>query len=197
MVAIQRLSRFHRITSKGFEKPMPKMRQTPCGPICRLGLLMIRAMPLGSIKTDCCTIPCTLRCGWKTGGLVARSVAYADRTSGGHDRNRLADLCAASAANARGDRGGLSSDEMVVRGRAIAGSNGNATPRTRPSRRAAERFGLSYEGIFRQAGVVKGRNRDTAWFAAIDGEWPALRAAFETWLSTRTTSTPRGVRSNV
>ncbi|MEM9426862.1 MAG: GNAT family protein [Pseudomonadota bacterium] len=52
----------------------------------------------------------------------------------------------------------------------------------RPSRRAAERFGLSYEGVFRQAAVVKGRNRDTAWFAAIDGEWPALRKAFETWL---------------
>ncbi|HPD93728.1 MAG TPA: GNAT family protein [Pararhodobacter sp.] len=51
-----------------------------------------------------------------------------------------------------------------------------------PSRRAAQRFGLSYEGIFRQAGVVKGRNRDTAWFAAIDREWPALQAAFETWL---------------
>ncbi|MFN3953199.1 MAG: GNAT family N-acetyltransferase [Pararhodobacter sp.] len=51
-----------------------------------------------------------------------------------------------------------------------------------PSRRAAERFGLSYEGVFRQAGVVKGRNRDTAWFAAIDSEWPALRAAFEHWL---------------
>ena len=51
------------------------------------------------------------------------------------------------------------------------------------SRRAAERFGFSYEGVFRQAGVVKGRNRDTAWFAAIDGEWPALRAAFETWLA--------------
>lgn len=50
------------------------------------------------------------------------------------------------------------------------------------SRRAAERFGLSFEGIFRQAAVVKGRNRDTAWFAAIDGEWPALRAAYETWL---------------
>lgn len=54
--------------------------------------------------------------------------------------------------------------------------------RNLPSRRAAERLGLSYEGIFRQAGVVKGRNRDTAWFAAIDAEWPALRAAFETWL---------------
>ena len=51
------------------------------------------------------------------------------------------------------------------------------------SRRAAQRFGFSYEGVFRQAGVVKGRNRDTAWFAAIDAEWPALRAAFETWLT--------------
>ena len=51
-----------------------------------------------------------------------------------------------------------------------------------PSRRAAQRLGLSYEGIFRQAAVVKGRNRDTAWFAAIDKEWPALREAFETWL---------------
>ena len=50
------------------------------------------------------------------------------------------------------------------------------------SRRAAERFGLSYEGIFRQAAVIKGRNRDTAWFAAIDKEWPAIREAFETWL---------------
>ena len=51
------------------------------------------------------------------------------------------------------------------------------------SRRAAQRLGLSFEGVFRQAAVVKGRNRDTAWFAAIDGEWPALRAAFETWLA--------------
>ena len=50
------------------------------------------------------------------------------------------------------------------------------------SRRAAERFGFSYEGIFRQAAVVKGENRDTAWFASIDREWPALREAFETWL---------------
>jgi RimJ/RimL family protein N-acetyltransferase len=50
------------------------------------------------------------------------------------------------------------------------------------SRRAAQRLGLSYEGVFRQATVVKGRNRDTAWFAAIDKEWPALRAAYEAWL---------------
>lgn len=52
-----------------------------------------------------------------------------------------------------------------------------------PSRRAAERLGFSYEGIFRQAAVVKGRNRDTAWFAMIDKEWPELRAAYQTWLS--------------
>ena len=50
------------------------------------------------------------------------------------------------------------------------------------SRRAGQRLGLSFEGVFRQAGVVKGRNRDTAWFAAINAEWPALRAAYDTWL---------------
>jgi RimJ/RimL family protein N-acetyltransferase len=50
------------------------------------------------------------------------------------------------------------------------------------SRRAAERLGLTYEGTFRQASVYKGRSRDTAWYAAIDSEWPRLRAAFETWL---------------
>jgi RimJ/RimL family protein N-acetyltransferase len=52
-----------------------------------------------------------------------------------------------------------------------------------PSRRAAQRLGLSFEGVFRQATVVKGRNRDTAWFAAIDAEWPALARAFQTWLA--------------
>jgi len=52
-----------------------------------------------------------------------------------------------------------------------------------PSRRAAQRLGFSYEGIFRQAVVVKGRNRDTAWFAMIDKEWPALREAYQAWLS--------------
>jgi RimJ/RimL family protein N-acetyltransferase len=50
------------------------------------------------------------------------------------------------------------------------------------SRRAAQRLGLSYEGIFRQATVYKGRNRDSAWYAAIDREWPALKCAFERWL---------------
>lgn len=43
-----------------------------------------------------------------------------------------------------------------------------------PSRAAAQRLGFSFEGIFRQAVIVKGRNRDTAWYAAIDSEWPAL-----------------------
>jgi RimJ/RimL family protein N-acetyltransferase len=52
-----------------------------------------------------------------------------------------------------------------------------------PSRAAAQRLGFSYEGVFRQATIVKGRNRDTAWYAAIDQEWPALCAAFSRWLA--------------
>jgi RimJ/RimL family protein N-acetyltransferase len=50
------------------------------------------------------------------------------------------------------------------------------------SRRAAERYGFTFEGIFRQHMVVKGKNRDTAWYSIIDSEWPARRAAFERWL---------------
>ncbi|MGE0623903.1 MAG: GNAT family N-acetyltransferase [Pseudomonadales bacterium] len=50
-----------------------------------------------------------------------------------------------------------------------------------PSRRAAERLGFSYEGLFRQALVYKGRNRDTAWYAIIDQDWPAIRRGFERW----------------
>ena len=52
-----------------------------------------------------------------------------------------------------------------------------------PSRRAAQRLGFSYEGIFRQAIVTKGRNRDTAWYSITDGEWQAVRLAFEQWLA--------------
>lgn len=51
------------------------------------------------------------------------------------------------------------------------------------SRRAAARFGFAYEGVFRQHMVIKGRNRDTAWFAITDGDWPSLRSAFEAWLA--------------
>jgi RimJ/RimL family protein N-acetyltransferase len=52
-----------------------------------------------------------------------------------------------------------------------------------PSRAAAQRLGLSFEGVFRQAVIYKGRNRDTAWYATIDREWPDLSAAFERWLN--------------
>jgi RimJ/RimL family protein N-acetyltransferase len=51
-----------------------------------------------------------------------------------------------------------------------------------PSRAAALRYGFSFEGIFRQHMIVKGRNRDTAWFSMLDSEWPARRQAFEEWL---------------
>lgn len=51
------------------------------------------------------------------------------------------------------------------------------------SRRAADRFGFTFEGVFRKHQVVKGRNRDTAWYAITDDEWPHIRAGFEAWLS--------------
>lgn len=53
----------------------------------------------------------------------------------------------------------------------------------KPSWRAAERLGFLFEGIFRQALILKGRNRDTAWFSVIDTEWPALESIFQQWLS--------------
>jgi RimJ/RimL family protein N-acetyltransferase len=57
-------------------------------------------------------------------------------------------------------------------------NNGNAR-----SKYAAERLGFSFEGVFRQHMVVKGQNRDTAWYSILDGEWPAIAAGFERWLS--------------
>ena len=52
-----------------------------------------------------------------------------------------------------------------------------------PSRAAALRLGFRYEGLFRQATITRGRNRDTTWFSIIDSEWPAIRSGFEQWLS--------------
>ena len=52
-----------------------------------------------------------------------------------------------------------------------------------PSRRAALRFGFAFEGIFRQHMIIKGRNRDTAWFSMLDKDWPGVRTSFESWLS--------------
>jgi RimJ/RimL family protein N-acetyltransferase len=55
--------------------------------------------------------------------------------------------------------------------------------RNEPSKRAALRYGFTYEGLFRQHQVVKGQNRDTAWYSIIDSEWPARKAAFTRWLA--------------
>ena len=52
-----------------------------------------------------------------------------------------------------------------------------------PSKKAAERFGFKFEGIFRQHLIVKGKHRDTAWYSIIDSEWPALNAAYQRWLA--------------
>jgi RimJ/RimL family protein N-acetyltransferase len=54
--------------------------------------------------------------------------------------------------------------------------------RNEPSKRAAERFGFTFEGVFRQHMIARGENRDTAWFSMLDGEWPVRKAGFERWL---------------
>lgn len=54
--------------------------------------------------------------------------------------------------------------------------------RNEPSKAAATRFGFSHEGVFRQDMIIKGENRDTAWFSMLDSEWPAIAAEFERWL---------------
>ena len=55
--------------------------------------------------------------------------------------------------------------------------------RNEPSKAAALRFGFEFEGVFRQHMIVKGESRDTAWFAMLDGDWPALKAEYERWLA--------------
>lgn len=54
--------------------------------------------------------------------------------------------------------------------------------RNERSKRAATRFGFTFEGVFRNHSILRGRNRDTAWFSITLEEWPALKAAFEAWL---------------
>jgi hypothetical protein len=65
---------------------------------------------------------------------------------------------------------------------ACGGWNGNAMRSMPPSRAAELRFGFTFEGIFRQHFIVKGRNRDTAWFAMLDKDWHRVRDGFEAWL---------------
>ena len=66
---------------------------------------------------------------------------------------------------------------------ATAATNGNATRSMRRRAAPRERFGFTFEGIFRQHMIVKGRNRDTAWYSMLDSEWPARKRAFERWLA--------------
>jgi RimJ/RimL family protein N-acetyltransferase len=65
------------------------------------------------------------------------------------------------------------------------------------SRRAAERFGFTFEGVFRNHMVVKGRNRDSAWYSITREEWPAIRAAFESWLAPENFSADGRQRSSL
>ena len=66
-----------------------------------------------------------------------------------------------------------------------------------PSRKTAERLGFKFEGIFRQAIVYKGRNRDTAWYSIIDKEWPQLKRAYHTWLAVQNFDEQGGQRTSL
>lgn len=69
-------------------------------------------------------------------------------------------------------------DELGYRRYEWKGNNANLA-----SKRAAERFGFTFEGVFRNDMVVKGESRDTAWYSIIDSEWPVVRAALHAWLA--------------
>ena len=97
------------------------------------------------------------------GNIVYRHAAAADR---GRDRGAVSD----GALRLRDARLPALRMEVQCAQRAVAAAR-------------AERLGFTFEGIFRQHMIVKGRNRDTAWYAMLDGEWPARKAAFERWLA--------------
>ena len=83
----------------------------------------------------------------------------------------------------RVDRGAVPDHELRLRRPRYRRYEWKCDALNSPSRRAAERLGFSYEGIFRQAVVIKGRNRDTAWYAIVDADWPRVREAFRAWLA--------------
>jgi len=86
-------------------------------------------------------------------------------------------------------RGRVATEAFYLHARAVFDALGyrrfewKCNDRNAPSKRAALRFGFTFEGLFRQHMWVKGANRDTAWFSMLDSEWPAIRAAFERWLN--------------
>ena len=165
------------------ERRIWRMGAGRCGRICRLGRLMRRGIGPGWRRIALWRTRSILQCGWAMGDgrlggtlslmritpaagtIEAGWLTFAPRLQRSREATEAIYLLMKWAFEAGYRRFEWKCDAANI-----------------PSRRAAERFGLSFEGVFRQAGVVKGRNRDTAWFAAIDGEWPALHKAFEAWL---------------
>ena len=124
------------------------------------------------------------RVGGRRAGWRPRRRRSLPENHAGHGRHRGGPhpLLAPVAAHSGGDRGDVPDDAPGVRTR-YRRYEWKCDVLNAPSRRAAQRLGFSYEGIFRQAIVTKGRNRDTAWYACIDQEWPALDAAYQHWLA--------------
>ena len=157
---------------------------TACGPIWATAPSpTARPSPTGS-TSEPLSRPLFLRgrrLGERSGGRHRH--ADGDPPGDARDRDRQHRLFARLAAVADGDRGAISAGALCLRGLGYRRYEWKCNALNAPSMRAAERLGFTYEGTFRQHMIVKGRNRDTAWFSMLDGEWPARKPAFERWLA--------------
>jgi len=114
----------------------------------------------------------------------ALGVASLMRINAAHGVIEVGHICLAPAAQ----RTGMSTEMLYLFGCRVFDQLGyrrfewKCNAANEASKRAAGRFGFTFEGVFRQALVVKGANRDTAWYSIIDSEWPRLKIAFESWL---------------
>ena len=162
------------------------LRAKPCGPICSTGHTRAstnfapasrprRARPI------LCSSPSSTMHRGKRGGLPD---LLAHRSAQSRHRGRQHHVHAGDAADGRRERRrNICSRVYVFDDLGYRRYEWKCNAHNAPSRRAAERFGFTFEGIFRQHMIVKGRNRDTAWFAMLDSEWPARKAAYERWLA--------------
>ena len=116
-------------------------------------------------------------------GRPAASSASCASSRARRDRDRPRLVRRSVAAHAAGDRGDLPAGAPRLRVLGYRRLEWKCDDANARSKAAARRFGFTAEGVFRQHMVIKGHNRDTAWFSILDGEWPAVGAAFHAWLA--------------
>ena len=160
-------------------------RAKPCGPICSTGLTPARRVPRQCRGARPAR---PIRCS-SPSSTMPRAARSATRPSCASIRPTASSRSATSCTRQRCSGRAGATEAQYLFARYVFDELGyrryewKCNALNAPSRRAAERFGFTFEGIFRQHMIVKGRNRDTAWFAMLDSEWPARKAAYERWLA--------------